>query len=258
MIRIARVVGPALVVLALTACAGGSEPLRHDSLPDLAAATVAAVEAAGSARVGVTVGRGADVPPLSGDCLVVYGDRDPGVDCFVLGGTETGSGQDRFLAVGDGVFVETAEIARDPGRPAWHEARAGGRYETLATTADQVRRAVALVDALPPRGDLVAVVEEEGDDPVLRYTVETEPASALAAARDEAERARYQALADLGVRRVVVDLWVDGEGLPTRAQVRALAAGGDEHVTEAAFSRWGERVVLEPPPASEVAQARRW
>ncbi|MCP2333731.1 MULTISPECIES: hypothetical protein [Actinoalloteichus] len=258
MSRIARVVGPALLVLAVAACAGRSEPGRHHSLSELVEATVAAVEEAGSARVGVTVGRSADVPPLSGDCLVVYADREPGVDCFVLGGTETGSSQDRFLAVGDGVFVETAEIARDPHRPPWLALGPGGQYEGLATTAELVRRAVSPVGVLPPGGDLVAVVAEDGDDPVLRYTVEVDPASAVAAARDEADRAHYRALTDHGVPRVVVDLWVDVEGLPTRAEVRAVTADGAEHVTEAVFSRWGEeRVALEPPPASEVAEARR-
>lgn len=88
--------------------------------------------------------------------------------------------------------------------------------------------------------------EALGGVQVRRYSGST-PAAKVAAS-DPA----YKALAKVGLKAVTWTLWVDGKGLPQKFQVQydtSQALRGAQTVT---YSRWGEPVLIQAPPANKV------
>jgi hypothetical protein len=81
---------------------------------------------------------------------------------------------------------------------------------------------------------------------VRRYSGATEPSNLSGA--DPAVRA----LSELGLKQVAWVLWVDEKGLPRKFQVNYTTPQQMRAAQTVTYSRWGEPVLIQAPPANKV------
>lgn len=128
-----------------------------------------------------------------------------------------------------------------------------GMVEEMSKNADPR----ATVETLKNAGTLTAEVEAElNGERTTRYTILAD-FEKMAAEQNDPELAT--ALDTLGAKEFPVELWINGNGLPVRMKMEPPMTDPNtgkpvEAVIQADYTKWGEPVEIDAPPADQVTE----
>ena len=129
-----------------------------------------------------------------------------------------------------------------------------GSTANLADQADPTQ----LINQIAQAGTITGVQSETLDGVATKhYTITVDVQKMIATMGADGSATQQQALSALGVKSMPFDIWVNSDNLPvkitTKLAVSGLTGGGASEVDmTVTYTKWGESVNIQPPPADQV------